>query len=591
MSVEIRSYCPSDLEAIKRIHEASGLDYRFPNMNQFPVHKVLEVEGTLRVAYGMRHAVECYLWLDSSGWTDAAGKWAAIKALNREATEAARDLGIDIDELWAGYDPRKEPLEVQVVHQWQHEYAGQSMTVQMLVYTVGTFKGVKSRMGAYFALPDRRTGRMPGIVQMHGGGQRAARETVEAAAANGYACVAVNWGGRKLEDQQPGEPGTDWGAMDATQTAHNDHFHVLTPDSRTLDAVVSPRNSNWFPIVMAARRALTLLEQRPEVDPERLGVEGHSMGGKLTVMTAGVDAAHQGGRAVVRRNGPCPAAADPAGRGHPPAERRAALLPDDRRSAGDSPHHVSDSLSRAAQRFQRQPGRPVRELAGDAVAVGALQRFAAFEPPAHSGGRLRRAALFRRGAQGRRQLSRDAAIERRTEDRGRRARGHARTGPAGRGGAGRHLLQCQSPRPDALLAHGGDGEERPHVVGPVPGDEHGSAAVRHGQCLLSVAERDHWPAVEQAFSQDVPGQLVGARFRSRGVEGGGREGGRRHANGCSRRPSTRGRTGIGWSRTTPTIPSASRGRSPIRNGAAPTAPGSSWRSSNRAAASWLSLLR
>ncbi len=95
MSVEIRSYCPSDLEAIKKIHEASGLDYRFPNMNQFPVHKVLEVEGTLRVAYGMRHAVECYLWLDSSGWTDATGKWAAIKALDREATEAARDLGID----------------------------------------------------------------------------------------------------------------------------------------------------------------------------------------------------------------------------------------------------------------------------------------------------------------------------------------------------------------------------------------------------------------------------------------------------------------------------------------------------------------
>jgi dipeptidyl aminopeptidase/acylaminoacyl peptidase len=34
---------------------------------------------------------------------------------------------------------------------------------------------------------------------------------------------------------------------------------------------------------------LTFLERRPEVDPQRLGVEGHSMGGKLTVMVAGID--------------------------------------------------------------------------------------------------------------------------------------------------------------------------------------------------------------------------------------------------------------------------------------------------------------
>jgi hypothetical protein len=34
---------------------------------------------------------------------------------------------------------------------------------------------------------------------------------------------------------------------------------------------------------------LTFLEQQPEVDAQRLGVYGHSMGGKITVMTAGAD--------------------------------------------------------------------------------------------------------------------------------------------------------------------------------------------------------------------------------------------------------------------------------------------------------------
>lgn len=191
----------------------------------------------------------------------------------------------NLEELWHGYDPTQEPLEVEVVHQWRRGDA----TVQMLVYTVGVFKGKKSRMGAYYAYPTNPAGKVPGILQMHGGGQRAMSEMVEAAAANGYACISINWGGKPMKDQQQGDPGTDWGALDATQDGHNSHYGSLKPDGKTLDAVVSPRNNNWFLLVLAARRALTFLEQRPEVDPQRLGVHGHSMGGKLTVMTAAVD--------------------------------------------------------------------------------------------------------------------------------------------------------------------------------------------------------------------------------------------------------------------------------------------------------------
>ena len=191
----------------------------------------------------------------------------------------------NLEELWDGYDPAKEPLEVAVVHEWQRGGA----TIQMLVYTVGTFKGKKSRMGAYYAFPTKSAGKIPGILQMHGGGQRAMSELVEAAAANGYACISINWGGKPMKDQAEGDPGTDWGAVDATQDGHNSHYGKLTPDDKTLDTVVSPRNNNWFLIVLAARRALTFLAQQPAVDAARLGVTGHSMGGKLTVMTAAVD--------------------------------------------------------------------------------------------------------------------------------------------------------------------------------------------------------------------------------------------------------------------------------------------------------------
>ncbi|MFP6765850.1 MAG: acetylxylan esterase [Planctomycetaceae bacterium] len=214
-----------------------------------------------------------------------------LSVLLRECSaDTLRPLGDNsppqnLDELWAGYDPAREPLDVEVVREWKRG----STTVQMVVYTVGTFKGKKSRMGAYYAFPTQRQGRVPGLLQMHGGGQRAMSELVEAAAANGYACISMNWGGRPMADQQPGDPGTDWGAVDATQDGHNSHYGSLKPDGKTIDTVISPRNSNWFLIVVAARRALTFLQQQTQVDPERLGVTGHSMGGKLTVMTAGID--------------------------------------------------------------------------------------------------------------------------------------------------------------------------------------------------------------------------------------------------------------------------------------------------------------
>ena len=57
----------------------------------------------------------------------------------------------------------------------------------------------------------------------------------------------------------------------------------------TYDDVKSPRNNSWFLCTLGARRALTFLEQQAEVDGDRLGVYGHSMGGKLTVATAASD--------------------------------------------------------------------------------------------------------------------------------------------------------------------------------------------------------------------------------------------------------------------------------------------------------------
>ena len=191
-----------------------------------------------------------------------------------------------LDELWENYDPRKEPLETQVVREWTEG----DTTFRYVVFTIGMFKDVKARLSAFYAFP-KTDKKIPAILQVHGGGQSASLDSVKNSAANGYAGLSINWGGNKLKvgPLQDEDPNTDWGAVDATQK-HNDHYGTLKPDAKTLDAIESPRNNNWFLLVLAARRGLTFLEQQPEVDADRLGVTGHSMGGKITTDVAGIDA-------------------------------------------------------------------------------------------------------------------------------------------------------------------------------------------------------------------------------------------------------------------------------------------------------------
>jgi hypothetical protein len=93
----VRSYHPSDLEEIKRIHEQNKLDFQFPSLDSamFPANKVLLMNGEVKASYALRIVLEANLWIDKSNWTDAEGKWSTIKALDREATEAAAVQGFD----------------------------------------------------------------------------------------------------------------------------------------------------------------------------------------------------------------------------------------------------------------------------------------------------------------------------------------------------------------------------------------------------------------------------------------------------------------------------------------------------------------
>lgn len=204
--------------------------------------------------------------------------FATVRAADTLPPLTDGKMPTNITEMWQGFDPLRDPLDVEIVREWKEGDA----TFRYVVFTIGTFKGQKSRVAAFYGFPKSGT-RLPGLMHLHGGGQRAFIKTVRDAVKYGYAGISVNWGGREMEDAKPGDKNTDYNAITMGFKSFN------YDKSKALDPGDSPRNSGWFMAVLVARRAITFLQQQPEVDPGIIGVHGHSMGGKITTDLAGVD--------------------------------------------------------------------------------------------------------------------------------------------------------------------------------------------------------------------------------------------------------------------------------------------------------------
>ena len=213
---------------------------------------------------------------------------ASLHALAEETFTPykAGEVPQKVTDLWEGYDPRCEDLYVKVIKEWKEA----DVVTRYITFKVGTFKGADSRIAAYYSFPDNGK-KSSAFVWCHGGGQRAERSRGVHFAKEGFAIVDINWLGRPMEEDI--DENTDWGNVDPTQgprfyskALRKGWKRNLQPDEYTIDPVPSPRNSNWFLLVVAAKRAITFLEQQPEVDPDRIGMAGFSMGGTVTSMAA-----------------------------------------------------------------------------------------------------------------------------------------------------------------------------------------------------------------------------------------------------------------------------------------------------------------
>ena len=214
---------------------------------------------------------------------------ATCSATAQEDTFAPYEAGAvpqSATDLWKDYDPRKEDLEVKVIKEWNED----GVVTRYVTFKVGRFKGADARVAAYYSFPEGAA-KAPAFVWCHGGGQRAERRRGVYFAKQGFATVDVNWLGREMEAGI--SENTDWGKVDPSQgprfykkALRKGWKRNLQPDEHTIDPVASPRNNNWFLLVVAAKRAITFLEEQPEVDADRLGLSGFSMGGTITAMAA-----------------------------------------------------------------------------------------------------------------------------------------------------------------------------------------------------------------------------------------------------------------------------------------------------------------
>ena len=200
-----------------------------------------------------------------------------VKAFDKAAFWQEPNLPFDVTLLSSGEegaDPAQRPFgnNRRIANQ------GPAIEWRTFVFTSENYRGAPMRIYAVYAHPTS-PGPHPALLSLHGGIDRAQLQRVLAFARAGYACIALDWlppSATNLAGPAPSRTVyanlayEDWGQM----------FAEIGPDGK---------QSVIYRAIIAARRALTWLSQQKEVDATRLGVEGHSWGGYLAQLLAGVE--------------------------------------------------------------------------------------------------------------------------------------------------------------------------------------------------------------------------------------------------------------------------------------------------------------
>lgn len=151
-------------------------------------------------------------------------------------------------------------------------------SVRSLLYESVPFEAKPTQVFAYYSTPDLLQGKetgdsFPAVVLIHGGGGKAYKEWVEKWAADGYAAIAMDLGGKDANGKPLSMSGPD-------QSHENKFTFIEKGDLKNV----------WsYHAVASVILAHSFVLNRPEVNPEKTCLTGISWGGYLTCIVAGLD--------------------------------------------------------------------------------------------------------------------------------------------------------------------------------------------------------------------------------------------------------------------------------------------------------------
>ncbi len=171
--------------------------------------------------------------------------------------------------------------------------------IRSLAYAGEPYQGRRTEVFAYYATPGSLAGKpetdqaLPGIMLIHGGGGTAFAEWVHLWAKRGYAAIAMDLGGKRLD---PPQFDTKSGELIIVRNHRALKRHPMENagpaqgHEEKFASIGGSTNSHWpYHAVANAIRAHSLLRSFEEVDETRTAVTGISWGGYTTCIVASLD--------------------------------------------------------------------------------------------------------------------------------------------------------------------------------------------------------------------------------------------------------------------------------------------------------------
>jgi len=155
--------------------------------------------------------------------------------------------------------------------------------LKVIYFDALPYQGKPTKVFAWLGFPTNRSGKVPGVVLVHGGGGTAFKEWVEPWTAKGFAAISIAVEGQTDERNAASKDQDNPSGWKRHEWAGPRRVAIYGDSDK-------PLKDQWmYHAVADTILANSLLRSLPEVDANKVGVMGISWGGVITSTVIGID--------------------------------------------------------------------------------------------------------------------------------------------------------------------------------------------------------------------------------------------------------------------------------------------------------------